>query len=468
MKKLLLFIFTVIFSPTLTNAQDIVGSWNGTLKINDKMQLRLVLNITQTDGGYKSTLDSPDQGVKGIPATKTTFNDGILKFEVPSAKIVYTGTLKDGKFIGTFTQNNNDLPLELVKGGIVVETPKRPQEPQKPFPYYSEDVTFTNTTANIMLAGTLTLPQKEGKFPVVILISGSGPQNRDEELFSHKPFLVISDYLTRNGIAVLRFDDRGVGQSKGNFKSATSLDHASDVESALAYLKTRKEIKQIGLIGHSEGGLIAPIVAAKNKDVAFIVMLAGTGISGEKLLPIQQELISKATGVSEKDILTTKEISEATFKIIVENEDDEKIRTGLTDYFKNRLKTYPDEKPKDISDEAYATGMAKQSMNPWPWMKFFLKYDPATSLVKVKCPVLALNGDKDLQVPAQINLSNIEKALKKGRNKDITIKAYKDLNHLFQESVTGNPVEYRTIEQTFSPLVLEDMSKWIKSKTGLK
>lgn len=468
MKKLLITILTIIFSPAFLYAQDIVGSWNGALKITDKMQLRIVINISQTENGYKSTLDSPDQGVKGIPVNKTTFSDGILKFEVPAARIEYTGTLKDGKIVGTFTQNQKDFPLELVKGGIVLETPKRPQEPQKPFPYYSEDVTFSNPTANITLAGTLTLPQKEGIFPVAILISGSGPQNRDEELFNHKPFLVISDYLTRNGIAVLRFDDRGVGQSKGNFKTATSFDFANDVESAVAYLKTRKEIKQIGLIGHSEGGIIAPIVAARNKDVAFIVMLAGTGISGQKLLPIQQELISRVTGISEADIATTKELSEATFKIIAENDDDEKIKTGLTEYFANRLKNHPDEKPKDISDEAYASAKAKESMNPWPWMKVFLQYDPATSLAKVKCPVLAVNGDKDLQVPADINLSTIEKALKQGGNKDVTIKTYKNLNHLFQESDTGNPADYRTIEQTFSPLVLEDMSKWIKSKTGGK
>lgn len=468
MKKLLITILTIIFSPAFLYAQDIVGSWNGALKITEKMQLRIVINISQTENGYKSTLDSPDQGAKGIPVNKTTFNDGILKFEVPAGKIEYTGTLKDGKIVGTFTQNQKDFPLELVKGSIVVEAPKRPQEPQKPFPYYSEDVTFSNPTANITLAGTLTLPQKEGVFPAAILISGSGPQNRDVDLFNHKSFLVISDYLTRNGIAVLRCDDRGVGQSKGNFRTATSFDFASDVESAVAYLKTRKEIKQIGLIGHSEGGIIAPIVAARNKDVAFIVMLAGTGISGQKLLPIQQELISRVTGISEADIATTKELSEATFKIIAENDDDEKIKTGLTQYFANRLKTHPDEKPKDISDEAYASAKAKELMNPWPWMKVFLQYDPATSLAKVKCPVLAVNGDKDLQVPADINLSTIEKALKQGGNKDVTIKTYKNLNHLFQESDTGNPADYRTIEQTFSPLVLEDMSKWIKSKTGGK
>lgn len=465
MKKPFLNTILLILSSFFAKAQDITGVWNGKLKIDENVQLRLVLNISKEGDAYKSTLDSPDQGAKGIPVSKTAFEGSKLTVEVYAASISYSAELKDNKFVGTFKQGGNELPLELVKGNIVVETPKRPQEPQKPYPYYSEDVNFENTKDKITLAGTLTLPQKEGVYPTVILISGSGPQNRDEELLSHKPFLVIADYLTRHGVAVLRYDDRGVGQSKGSFKGATSVDFASDVDAAVAYLKTRKEVKQIGLMGHSEGGLIAPIVAATNKNVDFIVLLAGTGIRGDKLLLMQQELISRANGESEKDIELSKKLNSKVFDIIVQSEDDEILKKDLKEYFIQALKENPEIKPKQMTDEAFIDSQIQSSMTPWPWMKFFLKYDPATNLVKVKCPVLAVNGEKDLQVPAKENLEAIEKLVKSAGNQDVTVKTYPNLNHLFQESKTGSPMEYPIIQQTFSPLVMEDCMNWIKTRT---
>lgn len=465
MKKLFFTLLSTLILGFTSYAQDITGPWNGTLKVA-AMQLRLVVNITKTDDGYKATLDSPDQGAKDIAVSKTTFENSQLRFAIPVAQIEYVGDLKDGKFVGTFKQNGKEFPLELSKGGLKTEAAKRPQEPKKPFPYYTEDITFENPNAQITLAGTLSLPQKEGVFPAVILISGSGPQNRDEELLGHKPFLVISDYLTRNGIAVLRFDDRGVGQSKGVFKTATSADHASDVASAVAYLKTRKEIKQIGLMGHSEGGLIAPMVAATNANVAFIVLLAGTGISGDKLLLMQQELISRASGVvSETEIASSKKINEGAFKLIVQSNDDEQLKKDLAAYISAALKESPEIKPKDVKEEDFIAEQVKGAMSPWPWMQYFLKYDPASSLQKVKCPILAVNGEKDLQVPAKENLSAIERIAKKAGNKDVTTKMYPNLNHLFQECKTGSPAEYPTIEQTFSPLVMEDCTKWIKERT---
>lgn len=464
MKKLILTIFSTLLFTFLTNAQDITGSWNGTLNVGSA-KLRIVINISKTEDGYKSTLDSPDQGAKGITVPKTTFENSKLSFEIPAGGIQYTGDFQNDKFVGTFKQSGREIPLELVKGTVVVEAPVRPQEPKKPFPYYSEDITFENPKAQITLAGTLTLPQKEGVFPAVILISGSGPQNRDEELLGHKPFLVISDYLTRNGIAVLRFDDRGVGQSKGVFKTATSADNASDVESAVAYLRTRKEIKQIGLMGHSEGGLIAPMVAAANPNVAFIVLLAGTGISGDKLLLMQQELIARANGADEKEIGLTKKMSEKVFELITKSNDDEQLKKDLGEYFKQALKENPEIKSANQKEEEFIAEQVKGAMSPWPWMQYFLKYDPATSLKKVKCPVLALNGEKDLQVPAKENLSAIEKILRTSGNKNVTTKAYDGLNHLFQECKTGSPAEYPTIQQTFSPVVMADFTQWIKEKT---
>jgi len=284
-KGIIAYVLVSFLSVYTIVGQEITGEWNGVLNIQGT-QLRVVFNIKKTDSGYISTMDSPDQGAKDIPVATTTFEDPILKIKATAIGATYNGKLADGIITGTFVQRGMSLPLILSRDKVEKQVLKRPQEPKAPFPYYSEEVVFKNDKADITLAGTLTLPKKEGKFPVVILITGSGPQDRNEELMGHKPFLVIADYFTKKGIAVLRYDDRGFGKSTGNFKTATSNDFALDVESAVAYLKTRKEIdkNKIGLIGHSEGGIIAPMVAAKSKDVDFIVLLAGTGIPGDELL----------------------------------------------------------------------------------------------------------------------------------------------------------------------------------------
>ena len=351
---------------------------------------------------------------------------------------------------------------------VVIEKEKlvRPQEPTKPYSYFSEDITFENKKAGIILAGTLTLPKNEGVFPVVILISGSGPQNRDEELLGHKPFLVLSDYLTKNGIAVLRYDDRGTALSKGDFKTATSADFATDVESAITYLKTRKEInkKKIGLMGHSEGGLIAPMVACKSKDVAFIVLLAGTGIQGDQILLLQQRLIGKASEVSDEDLQKNELLNRKAFDIVNKSNSIEQLNIDLTNFIKQSLLDNKNtEKSKGMSEDDFVKLQVKQIANPW--MQYFIKYNPAPTLEKVKCPVLAINGGKDLQVPPKENLEVIKKALAKGGNKKVTTKEFPNLNHLFQECKTGSPDEYATIEQTFSPIALTEIFKWIQTQT---
>ena len=457
----------VVIAFTVLNSfgQDITGQWNGALKVQG-MQLRIVFNITKTVDGYSSTMDSPDQGAKGIPVTFTSFVNSKLTLEISNAKIEYSGELKDKTIEGTFKQSGMQLPLNLSREQIEKQVVKRSQEPGRPYPYYSEDVTFQNFKANITLAGTLTLPKKEGNFPAVILITGSGPQNRDEELLGHKPFLIISDYLTKNGIAVLRYDDRGVAQSKGDFKTATTIDFASDVESAIDYLKTRKEINKskIGLMGHSEGGIIAPMVAARSKDVNFIVLLAGTGIRGDKLLLLQQELIGRASGKSEADLLKSKEINAKAFEIVIKSKTTESLKTELTKFLQETLKNNPDEtKPAGMSNDEFIAVQVNQIASPW--MEYFIKYDPAPALEKVKCAVLAVNGEKDLQVPPKENLPAIEKALKIGGNRKVTIKEFKNLNHLFQECKTGTPAEYASIDQTFSPLALEEIGKWMTEQT---
>ena len=461
MRKAILTLLAGLFSLGLIG-QEVTGQWHGILKVQG-VQLRLVLEISKTATGFSSTMDSPDQGAKGIPVSATTFENGTLKLEVAKANINYEGVLgSDQIIVGTFKQGGLSAPMNLSKQKIEKEKLVRPQEPILPYPYYSEELVFENKTAKISLAGTLTLPKKEGLFPAVVLISGSGPQNRDEELLGHKPFLVLADFLTKNGIAVLRFDDRGTALSKGDFKTATTADFATDVEAAVAYLKTRKEInkKQIGLVGHSEGGVIAPMVASQSKEVAFIVLLAGTGLPGDQILLLQQKLIGKAAGVSDENLQKNETINRQAFDLVKKSASTEQLKSDLTAFLKQALKDNPTDKPEGMSEETFIQLQVNQTANIW--MQYFIKHNPAPVLEKVKCPVLALNGEKDLQVPPKENLEAIKNALAKGGNKKVTIRELPNLNHLFQEYTTGAPSEYAAIEQTFSPKALSEILLWIQ------
>jgi len=461
MKKIILFILTILIISSVYG-QDITGPWNGILKVQG-MQLRIVFHITLTDEGYIATMDSPDQGAYDIPATSASYENSELVINIANLGIEYKGTLgMNDSITGTFTQTGYSFPLNLTREIPEKEAMVRPQEPVEPYPYYSEDVRFENIEDHIVLAGTLTMPDKEGSSPAVILISGSGPQNRDEEVYGHKPFLVLADHLTKTGIAVLRYDDRGTGESTGDFTTATSTNLATDVESAIKYLQTRQEInkQQIGLIGHSEGGIIAPMVAGKNKNINFIVLLAGTGIPGDQLLLMQQELLLKARGISDKELQNAKDFTKGAYNIILETKNTDSVKSVLTAYFKQNSKNFPNSlKPEGISEDDMIALQVNQLSSPW--IIFFIKYDPVPALEKVKCPVLAINGEKDIQVPADVNLKAIENALKKGGNHNVTIKALPGLNHLFQECETGLSGEYSQIEQTFSPVALTEITNWI-------
>ncbi len=454
---LILFISTTIFG------QNIEGQWNGMLEIQG-MKLRLVFNINKTETGLSATMDSPDQGAKGIPVTGVNFTDSLLKLTIASASIEYNARLtKEDNLKGTFSQGPYNFPLDMSRKKLEKEVVIKIQDPKKPYPYSEENVTFENKKEKFFLAGTLTLPSAKGQYPAVVLISGSGAQDRNEEIFGHKPFLIIADFLTRNGIAVLRFDDRGTAESEGDIIKSTSLDFAVDVESAIEYLMTRKEIdqKKIGLIGHSEGGIIAPIIASRSKDIAFIVLLAGTGIQGNELLLLQQELISKAMGINEEEINKNKEINKGAFDIVAKSTNNETLAAELTEYIKEVPKNNPDsDRPQGMSEEEFIKLQVDQLTSPW--MVFFIQYNPYLILKDVKCPVLALNGEKDLQVPPKENLTAIKKGLAEGGNKNVTTKELPNLNHLFQECTTGAPSEYAQIEQTFSPGALDEMLKWIK------
>lgn len=461
MKRISLTLFFLV-SLLYCQAQDITGTWYGRLV---QFDLRLVFHISEKDGSYQTLLDSPDQHSNGITTGSTTFDGTHLTIEIPKLKAQYKGDYANGEIKGTFTQHDLPFPLDLSRQETIR---KRPQEPKPPFPYHTEDLTFENPAAGITLAGTLTLPQKEGKFPAVVLISGSGPQDRNEELMGHKPFLVIADYLTRQGIAVLRFDDRGFGKSGGQFSGATSQDFATDVQAAVNYLKTRKEIQsnRIGLVGHSEGGMIAPMVAANDSQIAFIVLLAGVGTKGHDLLVTQAITLTKAAGGGEEEIRTVGAVQREAGRIVIDYPVQE-AASKLDSLYKKTFETSPgNESLTPEAKQKYIRQAIAKITDPWT--RYFIAYDPAPVLAKVKCPVLALNGEKDLQVVAHENLEGIRNALQKSGNQKVKTVSFPGLNHLFQECKTGVIAEYAEIEQTFSPEVLKVMGDWIKEQTQKK
>ena len=453
------------------NAKDIGGLWLGSLEIPGGSELRILFNISaRPDGLINATMDSLDQGVSGIPVETVTYKDDNLRLEVKSLRGIFEGTLReDGKTIeGEWKQAGSVFPLVLNHIDKMPDL-RREQDPVKPYPYAEEEVVYENKEAGVKLAGTLTIPQSEGPFPAVILITGSGPQNRDEEILGHRPFLVLSDYLTRRGIAVLRVDDRGIGGSTGNFSQATTEDFAGDVLAGIEYLKSREQIdsNRIGLIGHSEGGLIAPLVAVQSQDVAFIVMMAGPGLTGEEILYLQSGLIARAEGADNETIARNNALMKNIYSAVKEEQNNtiaaEKLRKLIMD---ERANMSEEEKQDSNYSEADSDAQIQALLSPW--MRFFLTYDPRPTLMKVQCPVLAINGEKDLQVPPEENLRAIEEALKAGGNRDYTVKELPGLNHLFQTSQTGSPSEYAKIEETISPDALEIIGNWISEHTQEK
>jgi dienelactone hydrolase len=377
----------------------------------------------------------------------------------------YKGMIvNDTTIVGQWTQSGQSFQLDIKKLRAAFAV-NRPQEPKPPFPYSSEDVTFGNKKFNIFLAGTLTIPEGKGPFPAVILITGSGAQNRDEALMGHKPFLVIADWLSRNGIAVLRYDDRGVGKSQGDYANATSADLATDAEAAYLFLKNNPKIKPsaIGLMGHSEGGLIAPITTVSNPGVAFIVSLAGPGVPGDQILLTQKADIERLSGVSEEEIQKGAELNKKLFAILKKENDNIKAESKILETYRKIL-TDNKLQPQDI-EKGVSQMKATFGAQTYTWYRYFMITDPAVFWKKIKCPVLALNGEKDLQVAADVNLPAIEKALKAGGNKNFKTMKLSELNHLFQHCKTGLVSEYGQIEETFSPEALKIISDWI---LGLK
>ncbi len=440
-----------------------VGIWQGMLEVGGN-SLKIVFHISKDADSLSGALDSPDQGAFGIPVNSIEISVDSIRLNVQSVNGYYLGRLeKDSlKITGTWNQNGLTFPLTLDKTNKIEEV-KRPQEPKKPYPYKEEEVKFQNKEANITLAGTLTLPETGTNFPAVVLITGSGPQDRNETLMNHKPFLILSDYLTRKGIAVLRYDDRGFGASGGNFSTATTQDFVSDALSAVDYLVSRKEInpKEIGLIGHSEGGLVAPLAAVKSDEVDFIVLMAGPGLPGEDILKMQSELILKANGADESYIQRTEDLNSKVYALIKTENDSIGLREKLDSLFENYINNLPENEREKLGKEPEKIFESQINFITNPWFKYFLTYDPRPTLRKVKVPVLAINGSKDLQVPPKEDLDAISKALNDGGNKNYKIEELEGLNHLFQTANTGSPSEYAKIEETISLKALNAIGDWI-------
>jgi len=458
---LLAAVHTSIAQSKPSNAR-LSGSWVGVLKIQG-ISLTLVMNIrTNERDSLIVTFDSPDQGAKGISTSgvSLTADSMTVALKLISGKYAGKFTSDYTALQGRWYQGALDLPLDLVHKAESFKR-NRPQEPVPPYPYMSEDVSIVNAKAGINLAGTFTRPREGSKFPAVVLITGSGPQNRDEELLGHKPFLVLSDYLTRKGIAVLRYDDRGVGKSGGKFSNATTFDFVTDAEAALDYLRTRPEVDttKLGLIGHSEGGIIAPIAATERKDVAFIVLMAGTGVTGEKVLLTQAAAIGKADSASEKEIQQGIKTNQKIYAILRRTPDNEKASAEI-----RKILLQENQSAKKAGS---ADTMSSQAIDQniktitSPWFRTFLMLDPQAYLKGVRCNVLAINGDLDLQVDSKINLQAIEKALIFGGNSKYTVEEIHGVNHLFQTARTGSPSEYSSIEETIQPAVLELIASWI-------
>jgi hypothetical protein len=442
--------------------------WEGALELPNSLKLRIVFRIrTEPDDTLRAVMDSPDQGASDIKVDTVEKRDRQLKFTVDLVQGAYTGKLNEAgtEAVGEWKQAGAALPLTLKKVAKPTEL-KRPQEPKTPFPYEVQEVRYDNPAAKISLAGTLTTPKGTGPFPAALLITGSGPQDRDESLLGHKPFLVLADALTRQGIAVLRVDDRGVNGSTGKFSEATSEDFASDVEAGVAFLKSRPGIdpRAIGLIGHSEGGIIAPLVATRSDDVAWIVLMAGTGLPGAEILEMQSALIMKAGGASERDIQIQREAVRKLTGIVRDQPDNDKAREAIKAEIRELLESLPEDRRKTIGEGKGLDAQADQLTSPW--FRYFLTFDPRPTLRQVRCPVLAIIGEKDLQVPCRENLAEIETALKAGGNSRVTVRELPGLNHLFQACATGSPSEYGTIEETINPVALQLIGDWILQITG--
>ena len=444
-KILILLLFIVLQSQA-----QIEGYWKGEIDLGVQ-KLETAFDIKAIENGYSATFDVPAQGAFDIPVDEVSFQNGQLQLKMNAMDASYSGTLKDSGIEGNFSQRGMTFPLNLVKAEKKEQKKARPQDPLPPFKYHIEEVTFVNEKEGNKLVGTLTIPEGKGPFPAMVLVSGSGQQDRDEELMNHRPFWVIADYCALHGIAVLRYDDRGVGGSEGEVKNATSMDFSYDAEAAFDYLRNRKEIdaSKVGILGHSEGGIINFMVSARRPEVAFLISLAGPSVNGIEVLKEQQAAILRASGMSEEMVQFSGNANAQMFDIIEASSSREEADSLLRQLVKGW---------------GYNEELTEQTVGQMasPWMYYFLKYDPTEAIVKTNCPALLLNGSKDLQVIASQNLPGYEKIIVEHGKTNLILHELPDLNHLFQHCETGSPNEYFEIEETISPEVLEMIVGFVK------
>ena len=455
----LIWILLISFTGLVwADTQDILGSWMGTLRVGD-VELRIAYTIEEDqDGSLSATLHSLDEVVYDIPVNDIQYQDNQLTLISEAAQSTYEGRLVSGRnsiyFDGQWKQAGLSFDLDL-RPVEEIPRPIRPQDPQPPFPYEQQEVVFENIPAGIQLAGTLTVPEGLGPFPVLVSISGSGSQDRNSTFFEHKPFWVIADYLARLGIAVLRYDDRGVGGSTNSETEATTANLAGDVQAAVSFLMDHPDIdpNRIGLIGHSEGGIIAPMVATEIDDIAMIVLLAGPGVPGSKILLDQNEDILRAQGASEQYIETWLTYLSRVFEILHDYPGDAEAKEKIREAF---VQTYGQSSPQELENEAEIWTSA--------WMRFFMLYDPGPTLAQVTCPILALFCERDIQVNVSQNLPVMEAILAQAGHTDYLVHELPELNHLFQTAQTGVIEEYAQIEETFSPIALDLIGAWISER----
>ncbi|MGN6477928.1 MAG: alpha/beta hydrolase family protein [Flavipsychrobacter sp.] len=446
------------------NAQSILpGNWEGKLDAGS-MTLRMVLKVQEADGKYSGLLSSPDQGVSNIPIGPVQLKGDSVFFSAgPNAN--YEGKLNSEAMNGVWHQNGMTFPLDLAK----TEKPSevvRPQTPVPPFQYESEDVSFTNADKSITYGGTITIPRTPGAKPALLLITGSGAQNRDEELAGHKPFAVIADYLTNKGYIVLRVDDRGVGKTTGSRKTATSADYAKDANAAIDYLKSRKEVnpKKIGIMGHSEGGMIAPMVAASRNDIDFIILEAGPGVKIYELMEDQSAASLESEGMPAGIVADYRKLYRGFEQSLITGTSEADARNKMNEVMKAWLKVA---KPGSIEIVGTTDSARAKFIDDFveiyndKWFTYFLKYDPQPTLEKLKCKVLAINGSRDIQVLPKSNLDGIRQSLAKSKSKKYDVIELEGLNHLFQECNKCTVAEYGTLDQTISPKALGTVSDWL-------
>jgi len=452
MKTFYTFLLTIVLS-SVALSQDITGDWQGELKFQGNA-LGINFHINKTENGFASTMDVPLQGVEGYKSDATTYIDSLLTIQIKELGIQYQGklALKD-TIVGNFSQNGMSFKLNLKRGNNL---PNRPQEPKPPYDYVIKEVSYKSTTDDVVLAGTLSLPKGDGPFPAVMLLSGSGPQDRNSSIFGHKPFLLLAHELTQSGIAVLRFDERGVGESGGRTSEMTMATQMGDAQAGINYLLSNNQINRtkIGLLGHSLGGILAPKLAIEN-DIDFLVLLAAPGVNGDAMMLKQRKDLLKLRGATDKQIEGTNGMLASLYSELRESSlEDEALKTELQ---KKLAVKYQSTIPEKELNEMVNSIVDNEELMA------ILKSSPANYFQKVSCPVLALNGSKDFQVSAKENLAAIEKALSDGGNTAIETHELEGLNHLFQDSDTGDISEYQLIEQTMSPEVLRLITEWVSN-----